>query len=129
MAPASSVAPSFGTWLPTLTLKMACGVYDIPAVELEFYSIATNTTPTDAYRGAGRPEATAMVERAVDMLAAELELDPVEIRRRNFIPPDAFPYETSAKALYDSGEYAAALDRAVAMADYPALRREQEQRR
>ena len=121
--------PAFGTWLPTLTLKMACGVYDIPAVELEFYSVATNTTPTDAYRGAGRPEATAMLERAVDMLAVELDLDPVDIRHRNFIAPDAFPFETPAKALYDSGEYAVALDRAVEIADYAALRHEQERRR
>ena len=121
--------PAFGTWLPTLTLKMACGVYDIPAVELEFYSVATNTTPTDAYRGAGRPEATAMLERAMDLLAAELGVDPVDIRRRNFIAPEAFPFQTPAGALYDSGNYAAALDRAIEMADYSALRHEQELRR
>lgn len=121
--------PVFGTWMPTLTLMMACGVYDIPRVELEFISVATHTTPNDAYRGAGRPEATAMVERAVDLLAAKLVMDPVELRRRNFIDPDAFPFATPAGARYDSGDYAAALDRAIEMADYPALRHEQQRRR
>ena len=121
--------PAFGTFLPTLTLQMACGVYDIPKVELGFYAVATHTTPTDAYRGAGRPEATAMVERAVDMLAGELDMDPVELRRRNFIPPEAFPFRTPSKAFYDSGEYERALDLAITNSGYDELRTEQHRRR
>lgn len=121
--------PAFGAWLPTLTLRMACGVYDIPKVELEFLSVLTHTTPTDAYRGAGRPEATAMIERAVDLLAGELGMDPVEIRRRNFISPGSFPVETPAGALYDSGDYEASLSRAISIAGYEELRKEQRRRR
>jgi carbon-monoxide dehydrogenase large subunit len=121
--------PAFGTWLPTLTLRMACGVYDIPKVELGFVSVATHTTPTDAYRGAGRPEATAMVERAVDLLANKMGLDPAELRRRNFIAPGAFPVRTAAGALYDTGEYEKALDKALDIAGYEDLRLDQQRRR
>ena len=121
--------PSWGAWLPKLTVRMACGVYDIPRVDLGFVSVATHTVPTDSYRGAGRPEATALIERAVDLLAAELDMDPVELRRRNFIDPAEFPFTTPAGALYDSGDYAAALDRAVEMAGYDTLRAEQAARR
>ena len=88
---------AYGPWLPILTLKMACGAYDIPKVDLEFISVVTNTTPTDAYRGAGRPEAAALIERAMDLLAGELRIDPVELRRLNFIASDAFPLETAAQ--------------------------------
>ena len=121
--------PNWGAWLPKLTVRMACGVYSIPRVDLGFVSVATHTVPTDPYRGAGRPEATAMIERSVDMLAAELDMDPVELRRRNFIDPGEFPVSTPSGALYDSGDYASALDRAVEMAGYDALRAEQAARR
>ena len=121
--------PGFGAWLPVLTLRMACGVYDIERVELEFFSVTTNTTPVDAYRGAGRPEAAAMIERTIDLLAADLGIDPAEIRRRNFIQPDMFPFRTAATALYDSGDYEAALDIALAKANYADLRQEQRRRR
>ncbi len=120
---------AYGPWLPILTLKMACGAYDIPKVDLEFISVVTNTTPTDAYRGAGRPEAAALIERAMDLLADELSIDPVELRRRNFIGSDAFPFETPAEAIYDSGDYRTALDTACRMARYDELRTEQQRRR
>ena len=121
--------PGFITWMPNLTLMMACGVYDIPKVELSFYSVATHTTPMGAYRGAGRPEAAAMIERAMDLVAAELDIDPVEMRRRNFIAPEAFPFKTASDALYDSGDYEAALRVASTMAGYEKLRAEQTERR
>ena len=92
-------------------------------------SWSTNTTPISAYRGAGRPEATAAIERAVDLFAAEIGLDPAEVRRRNLVPPDAFPYTTPGGAVYDTGEYAAALDKVLAAAGYPELRAEQARRR
>lgn len=119
----------FGAFLPFFTLLMASGPYLIPDIDVTWRSVATNTTPTHAYRGAGRPEATAMVERAMDLLAAELGLDPAEVRRRNFIPSDRFPYQTPTGARYDSGAYAAALDRALELADYQTLRAEQAERR
>ncbi len=90
---------------------------------------ATNTTPTAAYRGAGRPEAASLIERIIDIGAAELGLDPVEIRRRNFIPPDEFPFTTAGGATYDVGEYEKALDAALEAAGYDALRAEQAERR
>src|SRR4029079_18841743 len=92
-------------------------------------AVTTNTTPIGAYRGAGRPEATALLERALDMLAVELGMDPVEIRRRNLIPPDAFPYETPTEAVYDTGAYELALDKALGIAGYEDLREEQRIRR
>ena len=91
--------------------------------------MVTNVTPLGAYRGAGRPEAAACIERAMDLLAAELGMDPVELRRKNLIAPDAFPYETASGATYDNGEYAKALDRALELADYNGLRAEQAERR
>ena len=115
--------------LATLTQLMASGVYDIPHVETRFQVALTNTTPIAAYRGAGRPEATAAIERAVDMFAAEIGMDPAEVRRRNVIPPDRFPYTTAGGAEYDTGEYAAALDKALAAAGYDELRAEQARRR
>jgi carbon-monoxide dehydrogenase large subunit len=118
-----------GHYLPTLTRKMASGVYRIPRIDFRFRCVVTNTTPIGAYRGAGRPEAAALLERAVDLLAAELGIDPVEIRRRNLIPPDAFPYETVTGGEYDVGEYEAALDEALRLAGYPELRAEQTARR
>src|SRR5215207_9851392 len=109
--------------------NVSSGVYRIPRVEVAWACAATNTTPVAAYRGAGRPEATAMVERVVDLLAARLRMDPVELRRRNLIPARAFPYTTATRARYDSGDYAGALDRVLEAAGYGALRAEQADRR
>ena len=121
--------PAIGAFLPFLTRTMAQGVYAIPKVELNAFSAATNTTPTAAYRGAGRPEATAFLERIVDMAADELDIDPVEIRKRNFIPPEAFPITTATGANYDVGEYAKAIDEVCRVAGYEQLREEQRTRR
>ncbi len=121
--------PFIGAFLPNLTALMASGVYRIPKIEAEIKAVVTNTTPTGAVRGAGRPEATQMIERAIDIFAADLELDPAEIRRRNFIPRDAFPFTTASGATYDSGDYAAALDRVLERAGYAELRQEQARRR
>ena len=118
-----------GTILPGLTGLMASGVYAIPRIEFESLSVVTNTTPISAFRGAGRPEAAQAIERAMDTFAAELGMDPAEVRRRNFIPPDAFPYTTVTHAAYDSGDYEGALDLALRSVDYDELREEQRQRR
>ena len=99
--------------IPTLTMLMANGTYDIPAIRTTLTEVFTNKTPTDAYRGAGRPEATYFVERAMDMLARELNMDPAELRRRNFIKSNQFPYQTQMGAVYDSGDYEKALDAAL----------------
>ncbi|WP_448338243.1 xanthine dehydrogenase family protein molybdopterin-binding subunit [Chloroflexus aurantiacus] len=115
--------------LPDLTTAMAVGVYKIPAVDLEAVCVYTNTTPVAAYRGAGRPEAAYYIERLMDLVAAELNLDPAEVRRRNFIPPDAFPYKTPTGLTYDSGEYDRALTKALSLANYEQLRAEQAARR
>jgi carbon-monoxide dehydrogenase large subunit len=121
--------PAIGAFLPLLTGMMSSGVYVIPRIDYSARSAATNTTTIGAYRGAGRPEAAAMLERAMDLLALELKMDPVELRRRNLIPPDAFPYRTKGGYQYDSGNYARALDEAVKLAGYEELRREQARRR
>jgi carbon-monoxide dehydrogenase large subunit len=121
--------PGEAAYLPGFTRLMASGVYRIPRIEVATACVATNTTPVAAYRGAGRPEATALLERAVDLLAAELAIDPAELRRRNLIPPDAFPYQTPTKARYDTGDYRAALDRVLGVAGYRELRAEQAERR
>jgi carbon-monoxide dehydrogenase large subunit len=115
--------------LAWLTEYMAGGVYDIPHVGGTYRAVVTNTTPIAAYRGAGRPEATAAIERAVDDFAAEIGMDPAEIRRRNVVPPEKFPYTTPAGATYDTGEYAAGLDKVLAAAGYAELRAEQAHRR
>jgi aerobic carbon-monoxide dehydrogenase large subunit len=115
--------------LPGLTELMASGVYRVPRVETSAVMVLTNTVPINAYRGAGRPEAAAAIERAMDLFAAEIGMDPVAVRRLNFIRPEDFPYTTPTGAEYDTGEYAAALDLALAAADYPALRAEQARRR
>jgi carbon-monoxide dehydrogenase large subunit len=107
--------------IPTLTMLMANGTYDIPAIRTTLTEVFTNKTPTDAYRGAGRPEATYFVERAMDMLARELKMDPAVLRRRNFIPKDKFPYATQMGAVYDSGDYDKALDAALKACDWKAL--------
>jgi carbon-monoxide dehydrogenase large subunit len=108
---------------------MATGVYRIPRLELTSLGVVTNTTPVGPYRGAGRPEAAAMLERAVDMLAAELGMDPVQLRRVNLIAPSDFPYATSTGAVYDTGDYAGALDAVLGLCGYEELRAEQADRR
>jgi len=118
-----------GAVLPYMTRMMAGGVYDIAHVQFESHSVVTNTTPTVAYRGAGRPEATAAIERTIDEFARVCNVDPAEIRRKNFIQPSAFPLKTSMGAKYDSGEYEKALDKALEAAGYQQLRAEQAARR
>jgi carbon-monoxide dehydrogenase large subunit len=108
--------------IPTLTMLMANATYDIPAVRATLTEVFTNKTPTDAYRGAGRPEATYFVERAMDMLALELKMDPAEVRRKNFIQPRQFPFATQMGAIYDSGDYEKALDLALKAADWTKLK-------
>jgi carbon-monoxide dehydrogenase large subunit len=112
--------------IPTLTMMMANATYDIPAIRTTLTEVFTNKTPTDAYRGAGRPEATYFVERAMDMLARELKMDPAEVRRKNFIQPNQFPYATQMGAVYDSGDYAKALDKALATANWEQLKKERD---
>lgn len=118
-----------GAVLPYMTRLMAGGVYDIAKVQFESHSVVTNTTPTVAYRGAGRPEATAAIERTIDEFARVCGIDPAEVRRRNYLQPSAFPLVTSMGAKYDSGEYEAALDKALEAAGYAELRAEQARRR
>ena len=121
--------PRIGAVLPFLTIMMAVGPYSIPQAEAIGVSVATNTTPIGAYRGAGLPEATAALERALDLFAAEIGADPADVRRRNLLPPFTEPHQTAFGALYDSGDYAAALDKALAAAGYDALRAERARRR
>ena len=118
-----------GGFLPWMTAFMAPGVYDIPEVQAGFRVAVTNATPIAAYRGAGRPEATAAIERAVDLFAAEIGMDPAEVRRRNFVTPDKFPFQTKTGPLYDTGRYEEGLDKALAAAGYGELRQEQRRRR
>ncbi|HET6174531.1 MAG TPA: xanthine dehydrogenase family protein molybdopterin-binding subunit, partial [Gaiellales bacterium] len=121
--------PRIGAILPGFTSLMASGVYAIPKIESEFTSVVTNTTPVGPFRGAGRPEATQAIERAMDLFALEVGLDPVEVRRRNLFASDAFPLTTASGAQYDCGDYERALDLALEAAGYEALREEQRQRR
>ncbi|MEX2130698.1 MAG: molybdopterin cofactor-binding domain-containing protein, partial [Pseudohongiellaceae bacterium] len=110
---------TFATMVPSyLYAFLLAGQYRTPLIYSEVKAVFTNTAPVDACRGAGRPEATYLLERLVDIAAAEMGLDPAEIRRRNFIPRDAFPYQTPVVQCYDSGDYHAALDKALLMADY-----------
>ena len=121
--------PRLGAILPSLTILMAPGPYDIPNAEAIATTLVTNTTPLGAYRGAGRPEATAALERAMDLFAAEVGVDPAEVRRKNLLPPFTEPHRTEFGALYDSGDYAAGLDLVLEAAGYADLRREQAERR
>jgi aerobic carbon-monoxide dehydrogenase large subunit len=121
--------PRMSGFLPMLTNLMAPGVYDIPAVQADYKVVVTNTAPIAAYRGAGRPEAAATIERAVDWFAAEAGLDPAEVRKLNFIKPEQFPFVTKTGAPYDSGQYEAALDKVLEAAGYADLRAEQRRRR
>src|SRR5207302_323412 len=122
----SLFAPSVPTYLYGTLLA---GAYTTPAIHVEVTGAFTNTTPVDAYRGAGRPEACYVVERMVDLAAKELGVDPVELRRRNFIKPEQFPYQTPVAVMYDSGNYTAALDKALEILNYGAFRREQDKLR
>ena len=115
--------------IPLLGAFLYHGVYDVPLYSFRCTGVFTNKTPTDAYRGAGRPEATYAIERAVDALARKLGVDPAEIRRRNFIRADQFPYSSAAGLVFDSGDYHTALDRALTLAGYDGLRAEQQARR
>ncbi len=115
--------------VPLLGAFLYTGVYDVGAYSFSCTSVFTTKTPTDAYRGAGRPEATYAIERAIDALAREMDLDPAEIRRRNFIPADRFPYDSVAGLVFDSGNYVAALDRCLEIAGYEELRADQARRR
>ncbi|NEK59702.1 xanthine dehydrogenase family protein molybdopterin-binding subunit [Geodermatophilus sabuli] len=121
--------PRFGPVLPTLTMLMAPAVYAFPKVHAQARALATNTTSIGAYRGAGRPEATAAVERALDLFAAEIGMDPAEVRRKNLLPDFHEPHTTAMGAVYDSGEYVAALDKVLDAAGYQELRAEQARRR
>ena len=122
----STAAPGVPTILHGLILP---GPYRMAAIDYEVVGVFTNTTPVDAYRGAGRPEATYALERLVDLLAAELKLDPVDIRAKNFIPPSAFPATSASGLIYDSGNYQGALDKALQMIDYTGFRAEQKEAR
>ena len=125
----SGAYPRLGAFLPFMTMRMAAGTYDIANVRLESRSVLTNTVPTVAYRGAGRPEAAAAIERAVDLFAAELGMDPAEVRRRNLVGPERFPFTTAMGTTYDSGDYPGSLEKLLAATDYDALRAEQAARR
>jgi len=116
-----------GPGIPTFNFGvMVSGTYAIPVIDCTVYGVLTNTTPVDTYRGAGRPEATYLIERAVDLVARELVMDPAEIRYKNFIPPQAFPFRTAAGITYDSGNYPANLSRALERIGYQEQRRRQE---
>ena len=115
--------------IPTLTGLMLSGAYRIPAIQMNVTGVFTNKMSTDAYRGAGRPEATYVVERAMDIVAAELKIDPVEVRRKNFPAANEFPFHTATGLEYDSGDYEAALNKALDLSGYRKLREEQKQAR
>src|SRR3954449_9140108 len=121
--------PRIGAVLPTLTMLMAPGVYGFPKVHAQGRALATTTTSIGAYRGAGRPEATAAVERAIDLFAAEIGMDPADVRRKNLLPAFFEPHTTPMGAIYDNGDYTAALDRVLEAAGYTELRAEQARRR
>ena len=123
---ASTAGPGIPTILHGLVYP---GPYTIPNVHGTVYGVYTAGTPVDAYRGAGRPEAAYLLERLVDIFARRIGMDPVEVRRKNFIPADRFPYNTATGLIYDSGNYAPALDKAVRIADYAGFRRQQEEAR
>src|SRR3989442_15041112 len=115
--------------IPTLTGLMLSGAYRIPAIQINVTACFTNKMATDAYRGAGRPEATYVVERAMDLVAAELGMDAAEVRRKNFPAPTEFPFHTATGLDYDSGNYQAALEKAQGIIGYAELRQEQKKAR
>jgi carbon-monoxide dehydrogenase large subunit len=107
---------------PFNVCRRIVGPYHIPAINIELTGVLTNKTPTGAYRGTGSPEAAFCIERTMDLIAHDLELDPAAVRRRNFIPPDAFPYRAATGLTYDSGNYAQGMERALELLDYPHWR-------
>jgi carbon-monoxide dehydrogenase large subunit len=121
--------PGIGPLLPGFTSLMSSGVYRIPRIETRFVCVVTNTTPIGPFRGAGRPEATQAIERAIDLFAAEAGLEPADVRRRNFFAREDFPLTTGSGAGYDCGDYERALDLALDAAGYDELRAEQARRR
>ena len=121
--------PAIGAILPMLTMQLSQAVYNIPAIDFFAQSVVTNTTFIGAYRGAGRPEATQMVERILDKAANAIGMDPAELRRKNYLQPDAFPLTTLVGANYDSGEYERSLDAVLEASGYADLRAEQARRR
>lgn len=121
--------PHIGALVPTFTAWVLSGPYRIPRIGVKVRGVVTNAPPTAPYRGAGRPEAAFLLERAMDELARRLSLDPADLRLRNFIPPEAFPYRSPTGATYDSGRYAEALREALRLADYTGVREEQRRRR
>jgi carbon-monoxide dehydrogenase large subunit len=117
---------TFAPLIPTaLYVTLFSGLYKVPGIWGEVWGTLTNTVPVDAYRGAGRPEASYLIERLVDIAAGRLDMDPIEIRRKNFIPADEFPYQTPVAFVYDSGDYQKLFDKAVEVADYEAMRKAQ----
>jgi aerobic carbon-monoxide dehydrogenase large subunit len=121
---------TFAPLIPTaLYITLLSGVYKIPTIFGEAYGTMTNTVPVDAYRGAGRPEASYLLETIIDLAARELDMDPVELRRKNLIQPDEFPYQTPVALQYDSGDYPALFDKIEQLSDYQKLREEQEKAR
>ena len=121
--------PLVGAALPGMTQRMATGVYDIGNVGFTGVSVVTNTVSTTAYRGAGRPEAAVAIERMVDRFAAEIGMDPADVRRRNYVARFTEPYTTGIGTVYDVGDYPESLERALAAARYDELRAEQARRR
>ncbi|HZA80330.1 MAG TPA: xanthine dehydrogenase family protein molybdopterin-binding subunit, partial [Actinomycetes bacterium] len=117
--------PALGAFMPNIGWLVASGPYAIPRLRCRTRSVLTNTTPTGAYRGAGRPEPALVLDRMLDRLAAEIGLDPAEIRRRNVIPADAYPYTSATGTVHDSGNLPGALERVLATGGYDDLRREQ----
>jgi len=116
-----------GPGVPTILFGLIVnGAYDIAHASADVYGVFTNTTPVDAYRGAGRPEATYLIERMIDRYAEKISMDPVQVRRKNLITKEQFPYTNPFGLTYDSGDYHQALDKALSMLDYAAVRREQE---
>ena len=125
----SGAYPSMGTFITSNLRTSGTGVYDIPWARVGGTSVVTNTTPTVAFRGAGRPEAAGSIERAIDRFALAVGLDPVEVRLRNIVADDAFPYTTAVGAEYDSGRYAESIHRVVEAGEYHRWRAEQTRRR
>ena len=121
--------PIIGAFLPSLTQAVFTGSYDIATAAMRGRSFVTNTAPVAAYRGAGRPDASFSLERAVELFAAQIGMDPTDVRRLNFVKPDQFPFEAPSGRTYDSGDYETALDTALDTARYRDLRAEQSQRR
>ena len=126
---AAGAYPAIGAILPLLTQMMSVGVYEVPKVRFDAKTVLTNNTTVGAYRGAGRPEATQLIERVLDVAADQIGIDPAEIRRINFMQPDTFPRTTITGANYDSGEYEKALDAVLEASGYADLRAEQAARR